>query len=56
MGKVGEGGRGFMAQVLGCDSMGTPDTGGRVSGDDSRYPLGHKLLVRRSPSFLVWNN
>ena len=33
MGKeVGEGAgrRGFMAHVLDCDSMGTPDTGGRV--------------------------
>ena len=31
MGKVGEGDgrRGFMAHVLGCDSMGMPGTGGR---------------------------
>ena len=47
MGKVGEGaGRGFMAHVLGCDSMGMPDTGGR--GDSGGW-AGFSLPWSQTP-------
>ena len=54
MGKVGEGaGRGFMAQVLGCDSMGMPDTGGRCDSGGWAGAMILSTLVTNSLTLLA---